>query len=293
MTAKGASRESHPRRRRRAPTNDGGGGTSAPFLPEELVRYGRHLILPEVGAEGQRKLRAAKVLVVGAGGLGTPAALYLAAAGVGEIGVVDGDVVELSNLPRQVLYSTEDVGRPKVVAAKERLESLNPHSRIVARREPLTSKNVLRTLRPYDVIVDGSDNFPTRYLVNDAAVLLGKPDIFGAVDRFEGQLTVFDAARGPCYRCLFPEPPRPDAVPACAEAGVLGVLPGLVGVLQATEALKLILGRGRPMIGRLLLFDALGLEVRELKVGKNPRCALCSKGALSRDDSRYPASPRG
>jgi sulfur-carrier protein adenylyltransferase/sulfurtransferase len=259
------------------------------FSRDELRRYSRHLLLPEVGVSGQRKLRRAKVLLVGAGGLGSPTALYLAAAGVGEIGIVDFDAVDLSNLQRQVLYTTADVGRPKLTAAKERLEALNPGTRIVAHEERLTSENALAILRPYDIVVDGTDNFPTRYLVNDASVLLGKPNVYGSIYRFEGQVSVFDAKRGPCYRCLYPEPPPPDLVPSCAEAGVLGVLPGLVGVLQATETVKLILGKGEPLIGRLLLFDALGMTFRELKLRKNAQCALCSAHATQKGLIDYPA----
>ncbi len=259
------------------------------FLREEWSRYSRHLLLPEVGIGGQQKLRKAKVLVVGMGGLGTLVALYLAAAGVGELGLVDFDTVDLSNLQRQVLYTTSDVGRPKVVAAKERIEVLNPGTRVASYPMRLTSENVLDTLRPYDIVVDGTDNFPTRYLVNDAAVLLGKPYVYGSVSRFEGQLSVFDARRGPCYRCLFTEPPTPDQALSCAEAGVLGVLPGLIGLLQATETVKLLVERGNPMVGRLLLFDALRLEFREIKVGKNPRCVLCSPRATQKGRIDYPA----
>lgn len=262
---------------------------SASFSRDELRRYSRHLLLPEVGIAGQRKLRQAKVLLVGAGGLGAPAALYLAAAGIGEIGLVDFDSVDLSNLQRQVLYTTADVGRPKLEAAKERIEALNPGTKVVPYEERLTSENALEILRPYDLVVDGTDNFPTRYLVNDAAVLLGKPNIYGSIYRFEGQVSVFDAKRGPCYRCLYPEPPPPDLVPSCAEAGVLGVLPGLVGMLQATETVKLLLERGDPLIGRLLLFDALGLTFRELKLRKNPHCVLCSAHATQKGLIDYPA----
>jgi adenylyltransferase/sulfurtransferase len=246
---------------------------------DELLRYSRHLLLPEVGLAGQKKLRRAKVLLVGAGGLGSPAALYLAAAGIGEIGLVDFDRVEVSNLQRQVLYSTADVGRPKLAAAAERLEALNPGVRVVPYEQRLTSTNALDVLRPYDVVLDGTDNFPTRYLVNDASVLLGKPNVYGSIYRFEGQASVFDARLGPCYRCLYPEPPPPDLVPSCAEAGVLGVLPGLIGTIQAIEALKLLLGTGEPLIGRLLLFDALEMRFRELKLRKNPECVLCSPHA--------------
>jgi sulfur-carrier protein adenylyltransferase/sulfurtransferase len=260
-----------------------------PFTRDELRRYSRHLLLPEVGIAGQRKLRQAKVLLVGAGGLGAPTALYLAAAGIGEIGLVDFDAVDLSNLQRQVLYTTSDVGRPKLVAAKERIEALNPGTRVVPYEQRLTSENALDILGGYDVVVDGTDNFPTRYLVNDASVLLGKPNVYGSIYRFEGQVSVFDAKRGPCYRCLYPEPPPPDLVPSCAEAGVLGVLPGLVGVLQATETVKLLLNRGDPLIGRLLLFDALGLKFRELKLRKNPHCVICSTHATQTGLIDYPA----
>jgi adenylyltransferase/sulfurtransferase len=263
--------------------------TSSAFAPVDLLRYSRHLLLPEVGIAGQKKLRQAKVLLVGAGGLGAPAALYLAAAGIGEIGLVDFDAVEVSNLQRQVLYTTPDVGRPKLEVAKARLEALNPGVRVVPHEERLTSDNALETLRPYDVVVDGTDNFPTRYLVNDASVLLGKPNVYGSIYRFEGQVSVFDARRGPCYRCLYPEPPPPDLVPSCAEAGVLGVLPGLIGTLQATETVKLILGVGEPLVGRLLLFDALALRFRELKLRKNPHCVLCSPHATQKGLIDYPA----
>jgi sulfur-carrier protein adenylyltransferase/sulfurtransferase len=260
-----------------------------PFPLDELRRYSRHLLLPEVGMAGQRRLRQSKVLLVGTGGLGAPAALYLAAAGVGEIGLVDFDRVDLSNLQRQVLYSTADVGHPKLAAARARIEGLNPGVRITPYEHRLDSSNALEILKPYDVVVDGTDNFPTRYLVNDASVLLGKPNVYGSIYRFEGQVSVFDARRGPCYRCLYPEPPPPDLVPSCAEAGVLGVLPGLVGVLQATETVKLLLGIGEPMIGRLLLYDALSLQFRELKLAKNPTCALCSPVATQKGLIDYPA----
>jgi sulfur-carrier protein adenylyltransferase/sulfurtransferase len=262
---------------------------SDPFSRDDLRRYSRHLLLPEVGVEGQKRLRRAKVLLVGAGGLGAPAALYLAAAGVGELGLVDFDDVDISNLQRQVLYSSSDVGRPKLEAAKSRLESLNPGVRVVPISTHLSSENALEVLRPYDVIVDGTDNFPTRYLVNDACVLLGKPLVYGSIYRFEGQASVFDAQRGPCYRCLYPEPPPPDTVPSCAEGGVLGVLPGLIGVIQATEAVKLILGRGEPLIGRLLLYDALAMGFRELEVRKDPKCVLCSPTATQKGLIDYPA----
>jgi adenylyltransferase/sulfurtransferase len=256
---------------------------------DELRRYSRHLLLPEVGITGQKALRRSKVLLVGAGGLGAPTALYLAAAGVGEIALVDFDDVDLSNLQRQVLYTTGDVGRPKLEAATERLEALNPEVRVVPIAQRLTSENALKLLRPYDVIVDGTDNFPTRYLVNDACVLLGKPNVYGSIYRFEGQASVFDATKGPCYRCLYPEPPPADLVPSCAEAGVLGVLPGLIGVVQATETVKLLLGTGEPLIGRLLLYDALAMRFRELKLRKNPSCVICSPNATQKGLIDYPA----
>jgi sulfur-carrier protein adenylyltransferase/sulfurtransferase len=262
---------------------------SGPLPLDELRRYSRHLLLPEVGIAGQRRLLQSKVLLVGTGGLGAPAALYLAAAGVGEIGLVDFDRVDLSNLQRQILYSTSDVGHPKLEAARARVEGLNPGVRVTLHETRLDSSNALEIIRPYDVVVDGTDNFPTRYLVNDASVLLGKPNVYGSIYRFEGQVSVFDARKGPCYRCLYPEPPPPDLVPSCAEAGVLGVLPGLVGVLQATETVKLLLGVGEPMIGRLLLYDALALQFRELKLSKNPTCALCSPVATQKGLIDYPA----
>lgn len=244
---------------------------------DEILRYSRHLLLPEVTLEGQRKLRSARVLVVGAGGLGSPLALYLAAAGVGRIGLVEFDSVDLTNLQRQVLYATSDVGRPKLEAARERLAGLNPEIEIVPHPVRLSSANAMDLVRDYDVVADGTDNFPTRYLVNDACVLAGRPNVYASVFRFDGQLSVFDAARGPCYRCLFPEPPPPGLVPSCADGGVLGVLPGIVGSLQALEVLKLLLGRGEPMIGRLLLFDALGLAFREIAVRRDPACAVCGE----------------
>ena len=248
-------------------------------LPEltkdELSRYSRHLILPEVGVEGQRKLKAARVLCVGAGGLGSPLALYLAAAGVGTLGLVDFDVVDASNLQRQILHSTADVGRKKLDSAEEKLKALNPGVNVVKHDTQLSSANALEILKDYDVIADGTDNFPTRYLVNDACVLLGKPNVYGSVFRFEGQASVFATKDGPCYRCLYPEPPPPGLVPSCAEGGVLGILPGLIGVIQATETIKLILGKGDPLIGRLLLVDALQMRFRELKLRKNPECPVC------------------
>jgi adenylyltransferase/sulfurtransferase len=245
--------------------------------PQEIRRYSRHLIMPEVGMEGQKKLKAARVLLIGAGGLGSPLGLYLAAAGVGTLGLVDFDVVDFSNLQRQVLHGTKDVGRPKLESARERIEDVNPNVQVVPHETRLTSGNALEILRDYDVVVDGTDNFPTRYLVNDACVLLGKPNVYGSIFRFEGQASVFHAAEGPCYRCLYPEPPPPGLVPSCAEGGVLGVLPGLVGALQATETVKLILGRGRPLIGRLLLVDALKMRFREVRLRKDPRCPICGE----------------
>jgi len=242
---------------------------------QEIRRYSRHLIMPEVGMEGQRRLKAARILCVGAGGLGSPLGLYLAAAGVGTIGIVDFDVVDETNLQRQVLHGTRDVGRPKIASARDRLLDINPNIEVIGHETPLTSQNALEILEPYDVVIDGTDNFPTRYLVNDACVLLGKPNVYGSIFRFEGQLSVFHAKEGPCYRCLFREPPPPGLVPSCAEGGVLGVLPGIVGTLQALEGIKLILGRGDAMIGRLLLFDALALRFRELKVRKDPSCPVC------------------
>jgi adenylyltransferase/sulfurtransferase len=261
------------------PSVAGGAPGVAEELPtltnDEVKRYSRHLIMPEVGVDGQRKLKAAKVLCIGAGGLGSPVAMYLAAAGVGTIGLVDFDVVDFSNLQRQILHFTPDVGRPKLVSAKEKLQALNPEIEIRTHDVALSSQNALQLFEPYDIIVDGTDNFPTRYLVNDACVLLGKPNAYGSIFRFEGQASVFATKDGPCYRCLYPEPPPPGLVPSCAEGGVLGILPGLVGVMQATEAIKLILGTGEPLIGRLLLVDALAMRVRELKLRKNPDCPAC------------------
>src|SRR5580698_316885 len=249
-------------------------------LPElsnnEIARYSRHLILPEVGLEGQQKLKAAKVLCVGTGGLGAPLLYYLAAAVVGTIGLVDFDVVDESNLHRQIIHSTADVGRPKIDSAAEKLTALNPNVKIVKHETMLTSANALDIIKDYDIVADGTDNFPTRYLVNDACVLSGnKPNAYGSIFRFEGQASVFATEEGPCYRCLYPEPPPPGLVPSCAEGGVLGILPGLVGVIQATEVIKLILGIGEPLIGRLLLVDALGMGFRTLKLRKNPDCPVC------------------
>lgn len=253
--------------------------TSPNTLPElttdDLSRYSRHLILPEVGMEGQRRLKAARVLCVGTGGLGSPLALYLAAAGIGTLGLVDFDVVDASNLQRQIIHSTKDIGRKKLDSAEEKLLALNPALNVVKHETMLTSANALDILKDYDIVADGTDNFPTRYLVNDACVLLGKPNVYGSIFRFEGQASVFATEHGPCYRCLYPEPPPPGLVPSCAEGGVLGILPGLVGVIQATEAIKLILGKGDSLVGRLLLVDALNMRFRELKLRKNPECPVC------------------
>src|SRR6201987_1448099 len=248
--------------------------TVSPGLPKlthpEILRYSRHLMLPEVGPEGQRRLKAARVLLVGAGGLGSPAALYLAAAGVGTLGIVDFDLVDKTNLQRQVLHGTSTVGIPKLESAKQRLHDLNPNVRVETFETRLTAENALDIIRDFDIVADGTDNFPTRYLVNDACVLLGKPNVYGSIFRFEGQASVFYAKEGPCYRCLYPEPPPPGLVPSCAEGGVLGVLPGIVGCIQALETIKLILGVGEPLIGRLVLFDALAMEWRTLKLRKDP-----------------------
>jgi adenylyltransferase/sulfurtransferase len=248
-------------------------------LPElttdELSRYSRHLILPEVGMEGQRNLKAARVLCVGTGGLGSPLAFYLTAAGIGTLGLVDFDVVDASNLQRQIIHSTKDIGRKKLDSAEEKLKALNPALNVVKHETMLTSANAIEILKDYDIVADGTDNFPTRYLVNDACVLLGKPNVYGSIFRFEGQASVFATEEGPCYRCLYPEPPPPGLVPSCAEGGVLGILPGLVGVIQATEVIKLILGKGTSLAGRLLLVDALNMRFRELKLRKNPECPVC------------------
>ncbi len=244
---------------------------------EEIKRYSRHLLIPEVGMEGQRKLKAASVLVVGSGGLGSPVALYLAAAGVGRIGIVDYDVVDASNLQRQVLHSTEAVGTPKVESAKRRLVSLNPDIQVDAYDTAFTSANARQIAEPYDILVDGTDNFPTRYLINDLSVFTGKPYVYGSIFRFEGQVSVFDSREGPCYRCLFPEPPPPGSTPSCAEAGVFGVLPGTVGTLQATETLKLILGIGEPLTGKLMLYDALEMNFITVQLRKNPACKVCGE----------------
>ena len=244
---------------------------------DEILRYSRHLIMPEVGMEGQQKLKAARVLCIGAGGLGSPLALYLAAAGVGTMGIVDFDVVDYTNLQRQIIHTTADVGRPKLDSAAEKLKAINPFLNLKTFNTRLSSDNALELFRDFDIVADGTDNFPTRYLVNDACVLTGKPNVYGSIFRFEGQASVFATKDGPCYRCLYPEPPPPGLVPSCAEGGVLGILPGLVGVMQATEAIKLILGAGEPLIGRLLLIDALGMKFRELKLRKNPDCPACGK----------------
>ncbi len=245
---------------------------------DEIRRYSRHLILPEVGLVGQTKIRSASVLCIGAGGLGSPIAMYLAAAGIGKLGLVDFDAVDFSNLQRQILHGTEDVGRPKAQSAKERLQSINPDVEIALHETRLTAANALEILRPYDIVVDGTDNFPTRYLTNDACVLLKKPNVYGSIFRFEGQASVFAPhLGGPCYRCLYPEPPPPGLVPSCAEGGVLGVLPGIIGCIQATEILKLVLGKGVPLIGRLLLFNALDMQFRELKLRRDPQCPVCGE----------------
>jgi adenylyltransferase/sulfurtransferase len=261
------------------PSIAGGSVATEQQLPElsheEVLRYSRHLILPDVGLEGQRKLKAARVLLIGAGGLGSPAALYLAAAGVGTIGIVDFDVVDKTNLQRQILHGTSSLGISKLESARERLKDLNPNVSVETFETRLSSENALDILDGFDMVVDGTDNFPTRYLVNDACVLLGKPNVYGSIFRFEGQASVFDARSGPCYRCLYGEPPPPDLVPSCAEGGVLGVLPGIIGAIQANEAIKLILGRGEPLLGRLLLFDALKLSFRELQLAKDPDCPIC------------------
>lgn len=242
---------------------------------EEILRYSRHLLIPEVGLEGQRKLKASSVLIIGTGGLGSPISLYLAAAGVGRIGLVDYDVVDFSNLQRQVIHGTSSLGQLKVESARDRMLDINPDIQIDLYNEPFTSENALRIADHYDILVDGTDNFPTRYLTNDVAVLLGKPNVYGSIFRFDGQVSVFDSRNGPCYRCLFPEPPPPGLVPSCAEGGVLGILPGTIGTLQATEVLKLILGIGEPLIGKLLLYNALDLTFEFVTLRKNPNCKVC------------------
>jgi sulfur-carrier protein adenylyltransferase/sulfurtransferase len=257
--------------------------SSVALTPSEIQRYARHLIMPEVAMPGQKRLKAAKVLCIGTGGLGSPLSLYLAAAGIGTLGLADFDVVDVSNLQRQVIHFTSDVGRPKIASAEEKLRAINPDLTILRHEHPVDSSNALELFAGYDVIVDGTDNFPTRYLVNDACVLLGKPNVYGSIFRFDGQATVFFPPQGPCYRCLYPEPPPPDLVPNCAEGGVLGILPGLIGVVQATETVKLILGAGKPLIGRLLLYDALEMTFREMKVRPNPRCPVCGPNPTIRE----------
>jgi len=244
--------------------------------PDEIRRYSRHLVMPEVGREGQERLQQARVLVVGAGGLGSPVTMYLAAAGIGRLGLVEFDRVEESNLHRQVLFGQSDIGRPKLEVAEERLREINPLIDIISHQTRIDSANAMGLLQDYDIVVDGSDNFPTRYLVNDACVLAGKPNVYGSIFRFEGQVSVFWGAQGPCYRCLFPDPPPPGLVPSCAEGGVLGVLPGIIGSLQANEAIKLVLGLGKTLVGRLVIFDALALSFRELRLKKSPQCPICS-----------------
>jgi adenylyltransferase/sulfurtransferase len=259
------------------PSIAGGAAPAAALSNDEILRYSRHLIMPEVGMEGQQRLKVAKVLCVGAGGLGSPLTLYLAAAGVGTLGLVDFDVVDYTNLQRQIIHSTADVGRRKLDSAAEKLAAINPYLKVQPFVTRLTSDNAIDIVREFDVVVDGTDNFPTRYLVNDACVLAGKPNVYGSIFRFEGQVSVFATKEGPCYRCLYPEPPPPGLVPSCAEGGVLGILPGLVGVMQATEAMKLILGKGERLVGRLLLVDALGMRFRELKLRKDPACPACGE----------------
>src|ERR1700677_4715210 len=257
--------------------------SSVALTPQEIQRYARHLIMPEVAMEGQKRLKAARVLCIGTGGLGSPLSLYLAAAGVGTLGLVDFDIVDVSNLQRQIIHFTNDVGRPKIASAEEKLTAINPELKIVRHEHAVDSSNALAIFADYDVIVDGTDNFPTRYLVNDACVLLGKPNVYGSIFRFDGHASAFYAPQGPCYRCLYPEPPPPDLVPNCAEGGVLGILPGLIGVVQATETVKLILGVGKPLIGRLMLYDALEMKFREMKVRKNPGCPICGTSPTIRE----------
>jgi len=261
------------------PAVAGGSGeqNAITLSPEEVLRYSRHLVLPEVAMAGQKKLKAASVLIIGAGGLGSPLAMYLAAAGIGRLGLVDFDVVDSSNLQRQVIHSTANVGKPKLQSAKDFILGINPHVQVETYETRFTSENAMELAKPYDIVIDGTDNFPTRYLVNDVCVLLGKPNVYGSIYRFEGQASVFWAEKGPCYRCLYPEPPPPGLVPSCAEGGVLGVLPGIIGVIQANEAVKLILGIGEPLIGRLLLYDALGMSFREMKLRKDPKCPICGE----------------
>jgi sulfur-carrier protein adenylyltransferase/sulfurtransferase len=253
----------------------GARAADVPLSQQEVARYSRHLIMPEVGVDGQKRLKASAMLLIGAGGLGSPLALYLAAAGVGRIGIIDFDVVDFSNLQRQVLHGTTDVGRPKLHSARDRLTAINPEVRVDLYEVRLSSQNALRIFEPYDIIIDGTDNFPTRYLVNDGCVLLKKPNVYGSIFRFDGQASVFWPPHGPCYRCLYPEPPPPGEVPSCAEGGVLGILPGVIGVIQATEAVKLVLGKGEPLVGRLLHYDALQMRFREYRVRRNPKCPMC------------------
>lgn len=280
------------------PASAAPGAPAAGLTHAELRRYGRHLVLPEIGVAGQERLRAASVLLVGAGGLGSPAAMYLAAAGVGRLGIVEFDVVDATNLQRQILFGESDLGRSKLEAARERLAGINPHVRVEGHATRFDLDNALELVRGYDLVLDGSDNFPTRYLVNDACVLAGRPDVWGAVYRFEGQASIFAAPGGPCYRCLFPEPPPPGLVPSCAEAGVFGVLPGVVGSLQATEAIKWITGAGEPLVGRLLIFDALEMSFREVRVPKAEDCPICSsrptqRGLVRYDDTCAPGEVEG
>ncbi|MES1262027.1 MAG: molybdopterin-synthase adenylyltransferase MoeB [Acidobacteriota bacterium] len=250
-------------------------GTTPALSKEEILRYSRHLMMPEVGMDGQLKLKQASVLLIGAGGLGAPLGLYLAAAGIGRIGMVDFDVVDFTNLQRQVIHGTKDVGRPKLDSAFDSMHDINPFVQLDRHEVPITSENAFAILKDYDIVVDGTDNFPTRYLINDACVLMKKPNVYGSIFRFEGQATIFATEGGPCYRCLYPEPPPPGLVPSCAEGGVLGILPGIIGLVQATETVKLILGIGEPLIGRLMLYDALGMRFRELKLRRNPDCPVC------------------
>ena len=258
-------------------------GPPAVLSNDEILRYSRHLIMPEVGMEGQIKLKQAKVLMIGTGGLGAPLGLYLAAAGIGKIGLVDFDTVDMTNLQRQVIHGTADIGRPKLDSAADRMNDINPYVEIEKYETMLTSENALDIFKDYDIVVDGTDNFPTRYLVNDACVLLGKPNAYGSIFRFEGQATVFHHNGGPCYRCLYPEPPPPGLVPSCAEGGVLGILPALVGSIQATETVKIILGKGETLSGRLVLYDALNMKFRELKLRRNPECPVCGDNPTVRE----------
>jgi len=260
-----------------------GGGDAAELTNDEIARYSRHLLLPEIGVEGQKKLKSAKVLIVGTGGLGAPLALYLAAAGVGTIGLVDFDVVDASNLQRQIIHSTRDVDRPKVASARDRIKGINPYINVIMHDTMLTSENALEIIKNYDIVADGTDNFQTRYLVNDACVFLGKPNVYGSVFQFEGQASIFGAKNGPCYRCLYPTPPPPGLVPSCAEGGVMGVLPGIIGTIQAAEAIKLIVGGAKPLIGRLLHFDAWRMSFRELKLDKEPNCPVCGENPTIRE----------